>query len=80
MQIYSEEEYSGRAKVYREGQNQGYSRNMKPLAPIVAENIFKSTVNSQINRNSHSKALCTSVSIIQVKLSTKKLQSVLKNK
>ena len=78
VQTLSEKENSGKAKVNRGGQNQGYLRNMKPLAPIVAENIFKSTVNSQINRNSHSKALCSSVSIIQVKLSTKKLQGVLK--
>lgn len=40
MQAFSEEEYKGRAKVNRGGQNQGYSRNMKPLVPIVAENIF----------------------------------------
>lgn len=44
MQAFSEEEYKGRAKVNRGGQNQGYSRNMKPLVPIVAENIFKSTI------------------------------------
>ena len=44
-------------------------------------NIFKSKTTSQINRNSHSRGLCTSVPIMQYKFQlSKKLQGVLKRK
>ena len=68
--------------VYREAPksggeiNIGYHRNLKPLAPTTTANIKPNPTPSQININTHTKSLLTSVPIIQYKpvwSTTKKL-------